>query len=149
MAVIISQTQNLITIYQQGFIFSIVRNDIWHSNTQGMWKTVDYFIHFLSHKQNLHSHACHVPLTAFTCDLSRRCILLTNWGINSGTGANAVSVLHSCAPSTLPSLKPIASCMIVHFAAHILKWQLVCKFGVRFHILIIISCLGSRFHAWN
>ena len=40
-------------------------------------------------------------------------------------------------------------CMIVHFSAHILKWELVCKFRVRFHIFIIISCLGSRFHAWN
>ena len=26
---------------------------------------------------------------------------------------------------------------------------LVCEFGVRFHIFIIISCLGSWFHAWN
>ena len=33
--------------------------------------------------------------------------------------------------------------------AHILKWELVCKFRVRFHISIIISCLGSRFHALN
>ena len=41
----------------------------------------------------------------------------------------------------------LAFCMIVHFSAHILKWELVCKFGVRFHISIIISCLGSRFHA--
>ena len=34
-------------------------------------------------------------------------------------------------------------------SAHISKWELVCKFGVIFHICIIISCLGSRFHAWN
>ena len=39
--------------------------------------------------------------------------------------------------------------LIVHFSAHILKLELVCKFRVRFHIFIIISCLGSRFHAWN
>ena len=48
--------------------------------------------------------------------------------------------------------EPLASCMIVHFSAHNLEWELVCKFGVRFHIFIyiyIISCLGSRFHAWN
>ena len=45
--------------------------------------------------------------------------------------------------------EPLASCMIVHLSAHIFKWQLVCKFGVRFHIFIIISCLGLRFHAWN
>ena len=44
--------------------------------------------------------------------------------------------------------KPLASCMIVHFSAHISKWELVCKFGVMFHIFII-SCLGSRFYAWN
>ena len=40
--------------------------------------------------------------------------------------------------------EPLASCMIVHFSAHISKWELVCKFGVIFHIFII-SCLGSRF----
>ena len=38
--------------------------------------------------------------------------------------------------------------MIVHFSAHISKWELVCKFGLIFHIFII-SYLGSRFHAWN
>ena len=38
--------------------------------------------------------------------------------------------------------------MIVHFSAHSWKWEFVCKFGVIFHIFII-SCLGSRFHAWN
>ena len=38
--------------------------------------------------------------------------------------------------------------MIVHFSAHISKWELVCKFGVIFHIFII-SCLCSQFHAWN
>ena len=38
--------------------------------------------------------------------------------------------------------------MIVHFSAHISKWELVCKFGVIFHIFII-SCLCSRFHVWN
>ena len=43
--------------------------------------------------------------------------------------------------------EPLASCMIVHFSAHIWKWELVCKFGVIFHIFII-SCLGLRFHAW-
>ena len=32
--------------------------------------------------------------------------------------------------------------------AHISKWELVCKFGVIFHIFII-SCLCSRFHVWN
>ena len=37
----------------------------------------------------------------------------------------------------------LASCMIVHFLAHISKWELVCKLGVIFHIFII-SCLGSR-----
>ena len=44
--------------------------------------------------------------------------------------------------------KPLASCMIVHISAHISKWELVCKFGVIFNIFII-SCLCSRFHAWN
>ena len=38
--------------------------------------------------------------------------------------------------------------MIVRFSAHISKWELVCKFGEIFHIFII-SCLCSRFHAWN
>ena len=38
--------------------------------------------------------------------------------------------------------------MIVHFSAHISKWELVCKFGVIFHTFII-SCLCSRFHVWN
>ena len=38
--------------------------------------------------------------------------------------------------------------MIVHFSAQISKWELVCKFGVIFHIFII-SCLGSWFHAWS
>ena len=38
--------------------------------------------------------------------------------------------------------------MIVHFSAHISKWDLVCKFGVIFHISII-SCLCSRFHVRN
>ena len=38
--------------------------------------------------------------------------------------------------------------MIVHFSAHISKWELVCKFGVIYHIFII-SCLCSRFHVWN
>ena len=33
-----------------------------------------------------------------------------------------------------------------HFSAHISKWELVCKFGVIFH-MFIISCLCSRFHA--
>ena len=44
--------------------------------------------------------------------------------------------------------EPLASCMIVHFSAHISKWELVCKFGVIFHIFII-SCLCSRFHVRN
>ena len=35
-----------------------------------------------------------------------------------------------------------------HFSAHISKWELVCKFGVIFHIFII-SCLCSRFHVRN
>ena len=38
--------------------------------------------------------------------------------------------------------EPLASYMIR-------KWELVCKCGVRFHIFIIISCLGSRFYASN
>ena len=38
--------------------------------------------------------------------------------------------------------------MIIHFLAYISKWELVCKFGVIFHIFII-SCLCSRFHVWN
>ena len=38
--------------------------------------------------------------------------------------------------------------MIVHFSAHISKWELVCKFGVIFHIFII-SWLCSRFHVRN
>ena len=33
--------------------------------------------------------------------------------------------------------EPLASCMIVHFSTHILKWELVCKFSVRFHIYIL------------
>ena len=33
--------------------------------------------------------------------------------------------------------------MIVHFSAHISKWELVCKFGVIFHIFII-SCLCTK-----
>ena len=37
--------------------------------------------------------------------------------------------------------------MIVHFSAHISKWELVCKFGVIFHIFIF--CLCSRFHVRN
>ena len=43
--------------------------------------------------------------------------------------------------------EPLASCMIVHFSAHISKWELVCKFGVIFHIFIIslprftVSCM--------
>ena len=44
--------------------------------------------------------------------------------------------------------EPFASCMIVHFSAHISKWELVCKFGVIFHIFII-TCLCSRFHVWD
>ena len=44
--------------------------------------------------------------------------------------------------------EPLASCMIVHFSAHISKWELVCKFGVIFHIFII-SCLCSRFQVRN
>ena len=44
--------------------------------------------------------------------------------------------------------EPLASCMIVHFSAQISKWELVCKFGMIFHIFII-SCLCSLFHAWN
>ena len=44
--------------------------------------------------------------------------------------------------------EPLASCMTVHFSAQISKWELVCKFGVIFHIFII-ACLSSRFHAWN
>ena len=39
--------------------------------------------------------------------------------------------------------------MIGNFSAHISKWELVCKFGVIFHISIIISCLSSWFNAWN
>ena len=41
--------------------------------------------------------------------------------------------------------EPFASCMIVHFSAHISKWELVCGFGVIFH-MFIVSCLCSRFH---
>ena len=32
------------------------------------------------------------------------------------------------------------------FGSH---FKLVCKFGVIFHIFIIVSCPGLRFHAWN
>ena len=45
--------------------------------------------------------------------------------------------------------EPLTYCMIVHFSAHVLKWKFVCKFRVRFHIFIVISSPGSRFHAWN
>ena len=38
--------------------------------------------------------------------------------------------------------------MVVHFSAHISKWELVCKFGVIFHIFII-SCPCSWFHVRN
>ena len=51
--------------------------------------------------------------------------------------------VHGCAVD-----EPLVSCMIVHFSAHISKWELVCRFGVIFHIFFI-SCLASRFHAWN
>ena len=37
-----------------------------------------------------------------------------------------------------PWMNTCLLCMIVHFSANILKWELVCKFGVRFHIFINI-----------
>ena len=73
-----------------------------------------------------------LPWTSFTCytkDNQQGCFRLSNW-------------------FSLRRLGPLASCMIVHFSAHISKWELVCKFGVIFHIFII-SCLCPRFHVWN
>ena len=67
--------------------------------------------------------------------------------LRSGNRDVFCCILSPGAPFT--NIEPLASCMIVHFSVHILKWELVCKFGVRFHIFIIISCLGSRFHVWN
>ena len=78
-----------------------------------------------------------LPWASFTCctkDNQQGCFRLSNW-FSSLAACGAVD-------------EPLASCMIVHFSAHISKWELVCKFGVIFHIFII-SCLCSRFHVWN
>ena len=40
--------------------------------------------------------------------------------------------------------------MIVHFSAHILKWELVCKFAVRFHILLLfLASVHGFMHETN
>ena len=44
-----------------------------------------------------------------------------------------------------PWMNTCLLCMIVHFSANILKWELVCKFGVRFHIFINIYALVHGF----
>ena len=62
-------------------------------------------------------------------------------------GVSSLATDSSCGVGVVD--EPLVSCMIVHFSAQILKWELVCRFGVRFDIFITISCLGSGFHAWN
>ena len=77
-----------------------------------------------------------LPWTSFTCytkDNQQECFRLSNWLSLRRLG---------------PWMNHLPPCMIVHFSAHISKWELVCKFGVIFHIFII-SCLCSRFHVWN
>ena len=80
--------------------------------------------------------SCHGP-HIFTCyikDNQQGCSRLSNWFSLWRLGP----WMNHFPPAWYPT-----------FSAHSLQWELVCKFGVRFHIFIIISCLGSRFHAWN
>ena len=63
--------------------------------------------------------------------------------------ATIIKLLNVMSRIPIIHLLPIYFCTSSwNVSAHISKWKLVCKFGVIFHIFII-SCLGSRFHAWN
>ena len=46
--------------------------------------------------------------------------------------------------------KPLASCMIIHFSAHILKWELVCKFGMMewdfIYLLLFLALVHGFMH---
>ena len=96
----------------------------------------------------------HLPMMFLSTDFAFR---ITDWTCCHGPQLHAilriisrgVSGLATDSPCGVGAVdEPLASCMIVHFSAHISKWELVCKFGVIFHIFII-SCLCSRFHVWN
>ena len=97
----------------------------------------------------------HLPRMFLYTDLAFR---MTDWTCCHGPHLHAILRIISRGVSGLATDSPCGvwgrgwttcSCMVVHFLAHISKWELVCTFGVIFHIFTIISCLGSRFHAWN
>ena len=96
----------------------------------------------------------HLPRMFLSTDFALR---IKDWTCCHGPHLHAILRIISRGVSGLAILlaafgavdEPLASCMIVHFSDHFSKWKLVCKFGVLFHIFVIISCLGSWFHAWN
>ena len=82
---------------------------------------------------------------------------ITDWTCCHGPPLHAILRIISRGVSGLATDSPCGvwgrgwttcSCMVVYFSAHLSKRELVCKFGVIFHIFII-SCFCSRFHAWN
>ena len=82
---------------------------------------------------------------------------ITDWTCCHGPNLHAILRIISRGVSGLATDSPCGvwgrgwtTCLLHDspFSAHISKWELVCKFGVIFHIFII-SCLCSRFHVRN
>ena len=96
----------------------------------------------------------HLPRMFLSTDFA---FWITDWTCCHGPHLHAILRIISRGVSGLATDSPCGVwgrgwttclCMIVHFSAHISKWELVCKFGVISHIFII-SCLCSRFHVRN
>ena len=96
----------------------------------------------------------HLPRMFLSTDFAFR---ITDWTCCHGPHLHAIIRIVSRGVSGLATDSPCGiwgcgwtTCLLhdSHFSAHISKWELLCKFGVIFHIFIN-SCLGSRFHAWN
>ena len=96
----------------------------------------------------------HLPRMFLSTDFA---FWITDWTCCHGPHLHAILRIISRGVSGLSTDSPCGvwghgwtTCLLHDspFSAHISKWELVCKFGVIFHIFII-SCLCSRFHVRN
>ena len=96
----------------------------------------------------------HLPRMFLSTDFACR---ITDWTCWHGPHLHAILRIISRGVSGLATDSPCSvwgrgwtTCLLHDsplFGSHF-KWELVCKFGVIFHIFIS-SCLCSRFHVWN
>ena len=96
----------------------------------------------------------HLPRMFLSTDFA---FWITDWTCCHGPYLHAILRIISRGVSGLATDSPCGvwgrgwtTCLLHDspLSAHISKWELVCKFGVIFHIFII-SCLCSRFHVRN